>query len=226
MRISPGAAACLEPRCHVDGVTRDERLGVVEIAGDHFARVEPGPRHERDARRAAELLVEPLQRLAHLHRGAHGAQRVVLVDARHAEDAHHRVADELLDDAAVPLEHRLHLLEVARHDAPQRLGVELLSELRRARDVREHDRHDLARLALGRGGVAERGSARWAEASVRIALRPACRTDQPHAHGRAHLLARTGRSGARSRCLRWSGAQTSFCAAAREMTSAAKRGSA
>ena len=41
------------------------------------------------------------KRVPHLDRGAARPQRVVLVHDRHAEDRHHRVADELLDRAAV-----------------------------------------------------------------------------------------------------------------------------
>ena len=48
-----------------------------------------------------------------LSRGAHRAQCVVLVDRRHAEDRHHRIADELLHGAAVPFDGLPYGLEVA-----------------------------------------------------------------------------------------------------------------
>ena len=44
--------------------------------------------------------------------GAHGAERVVLVDLRHAEHGHDGVADELLDGAPVVLDRRPHRVEV------------------------------------------------------------------------------------------------------------------
>ena len=72
------------------------------------------------------------QRVAHLDRRPHRAQRVVLVHDRHAEHGHHRVADELLDRAAVALDDRLHPLEVAGEQRPQRLRVGRLAERRRA----------------------------------------------------------------------------------------------
>ena len=86
---------------------------------------------------ARELAVERGERRPHLVGGADRAQRVVLVDARDAEDGHHRIADELLDHAPVTLDDAPHLREVARHHVPQRLGVEHLAEPRRALDVRE-----------------------------------------------------------------------------------------
>ena len=52
--------------------------------------------------------------IAHLDRRPHRAQRVVLVDVRQPEDRHRRVADELLDRAAVALEDRAQLRVVAR----------------------------------------------------------------------------------------------------------------
>ena len=71
-----------------------------------------------------KLVVEVGQSDLHLGGCANGAERVVLVHGRQAEDGHDRVADELLDHAAVPLEHRLHVVEVAREHLAQRLRVD------------------------------------------------------------------------------------------------------
>ena len=98
--------------------------------------------------------------LAHLDGRPQRAQRVVLVHDRHAEDRHHRIADELLDRAAVALDDLLHLLEVAGQERPQRLRVEPLAQRGRAGDVAEQHRHRLALLALRRGadnGAAQNG---------------------------------------------------------------------
>ena len=67
-----------------------------------------------------------------------------------------RVADELLDRAAVTLEHLARGLVVARPDAPERLRVELLAERRRVRDVAEDegDRLPDHQASLGRFGRA------------------------------------------------------------------------
>ena len=77
------------------------------------------------------------QRVAHLDRSATRPQCIVLVRRRDAEHRHHGVANELLDGAAVSLDDRLHLLEVACEQRPQRLGIGLLSQLRRAAEVAE-----------------------------------------------------------------------------------------
>ena len=50
---------------------------------------------------ANELGIQADQGLAEVGRRPRGAERVVLVHLRHAEDGHRRVADELLDRAAV-----------------------------------------------------------------------------------------------------------------------------
>ena len=82
----------------------------------------------------------------HPGRGADRTECVVLVQLREAEDRHHRVADELLDDAAVLLELRAHRVEVARHHLAERLRVELLAHRGGALEVGEDDRDDLAEL--------------------------------------------------------------------------------
>ena len=88
------------------------------------------------------------------------------MDDGHAEDGHHRVADELLHGSAVRLERAAHLVEVAPHHAAHRLRVEPLAERRRAGHVGEDDRHDLAGLPLG-SGLRESGAAGRAETGPR-----------------------------------------------------------
>ena len=129
----------LEPRGDVHRVARRQPL---LGAGHDGARVQP------DARLDAELG----KRVAHLRRRPYRAERVVLVSRRHAEDRHHRVADELLDRSLVALDDRLHALEVAREQSAKRLGIQLLTQRRRARDVAEQDGD---RLALHAPMIAE-----------------------------------------------------------------------
>ena len=90
----------LEPGGEVDRVTGGQAL---RRAGDDLAG-----RHA-DAPLDAQLR----ERVAHLDRRAQRPERVVLVHDRHAEHRHHRVADELLDAAAVALDDALHPLEIA-----------------------------------------------------------------------------------------------------------------
>ena len=118
------------------------------VPDDHLAGVDADPRLDAELR----------QRVAHLDGGPHGAERVVLVHLRHAEDRHHGVADELLDGAAVPLDDRLHLVEVAREDRAQRLGVE---STRRAPSSRRRRRRGASR-PCGTRAAAGSGAARSA----------------------------------------------------------------
>ena len=108
------------------------------------------------------------------------------------EDGHHGVADELLDHAAVPLQLGPHRVEVARHHLPERLRVERLAEGRRALQVGEHDRHDLAVL-LRRAGVCERGATGEAELRNRRVLDAAgsARLHDPSLRGAAARTAAT-----------------------------------
>src|SRR6266498_4055410 len=108
--------------------------------------------------------------------GAHGAERVVLVHRRHAEDGHDRVTDELLNGAAVPLDDSLGRLEVAGHNVAQALRVDPLAERGRAGDVAEERRDDLANLADGRR-LGKRRPAGVAEARLLPVLGPAARAD-------------------------------------------------
>ena len=126
-------------------------------------------------------------RLPHLPRRAHRAQRVVLVRNGDAKDRHHRVADELLDRAAVPLEDRAEVCEVAAHARAKRLGVGGLAERGRSDEVAEEHGDDLARLALRRGD-GQLGAARAAEPCV---VRIVATTARARRHARS-LGRRTG----------------------------------
>ena len=94
-----------------------------------------------------ELAVEAGEGRPHLGGGAHRPQRVVLVDARNAEDRHDGVADELLDRAAVALEGRSCIAAKYRDiDRASASGSICSPSVRRARHVGEDDGDDLADL--------------------------------------------------------------------------------
>ena len=171
-----GLGSLLESRGHVHGVAGRQLLVGDRLTDDHLARVHAGSRRDAEPVLAPELLVETLERLAHLERRAHRAKRIVLVDGRHPEHGNDGIADELLDRAAVPLERRLHRIEVAPHHAPQRLGVEQLAERGRAGDVREDDGDHLARLGIARSRI-ERLAARAAEPCLAVVAAPAGATN-------------------------------------------------
>ena len=164
------AGGLLQPLRSVHRVARDERLAARRVTGDDLAGVDPDAHVQLDAQPAREVLVQLRKRRAHVDRGAYRTQRVVFVQLRHAEDGHHRVADELLHRSAVPLQHAAHLVEPACHHAAEGFRIELLPETRRVGDVAEDDRHGLARRGHRAGGGGERRAAGRAVASRRLVL--------------------------------------------------------
>jgi hypothetical protein len=163
--------ALLEPRGDDDRVPGGQALG---RPGHDLARIDADPQGERGPVVAGELLVQLRDGLANPGRCAHGAQGVVLVHDGHAEDGEDGVADELLDRAAVPLDHGLRRLEVAGERRAQALRVESFSQRGRAGDVALEHRDRLALLAGG-WRDAQRGTAGVAEPRPLAVLGPARR---------------------------------------------------
>jgi len=116
-----GRRRLLEPRGRIDGVAGDEPLAGRRIAGDHLARVDARAVADGHAPPRLELLVQRRQPLLHLEGGPDRPHRIVFVHAGEAEDGHDRVADVLLDGAAMPLERLAHLVEIPRHHLADRL---------------------------------------------------------------------------------------------------------
>ena len=83
--------------------------------------------------------------------GPHRPRGVVLPCPVEAEDGHRRVADELLDDAALGLDDRADGREVAAHDLLQVLRVQPLRQRGGVDEVGEQDGDELELLADGRG---------------------------------------------------------------------------
>ena len=146
--------------------------------GQHAgARVEPGP--ERPDRRDE------------VQRRADRALGVVLAGDRRAPDGHHRVADELLDRAAVPADHLAGELEVARQELARLLGVAPLGEGREADEVGEQDRDEAALGDRAGGGRAVGRPARWPSAVAPrrpSASRTPRRTSRPGASAEPQLV--------------------------------------
>ena len=128
------------------------------------------------------------ERVADRERGADSSLRVVLVRDRCAEHRHDRIADELLDGAAVALELGAHLRVVRLQQPAHVLRVHALGARGEADEVAEEAGDDLALLARGRLRF-ERRRALRAEACVIRVLAAAARADL---HAR-----RIGRAGAR-----------------------------
>jgi hypothetical protein len=96
----------------------------------------------------------------HPPRGADGADGVVLVHGGHAEDGHDRVADELLDRAALGLDLGCQRREEVPHQVAELLRVERFRPPRRADDVREEDGDELQHLLRRLRGRSGRGLGR------------------------------------------------------------------
>ena len=145
----------LQTGCGVHDVSGNEglaTLGTGVECDDRLARV------DRDAQ------LEPfvLGPVANGKSGAHGPLGVVAVRHRRTENAHHGIADELLDLPAVALELAAHALVVGDEERANVLRVELLGARGEADEVDEQHRHDAALLA-GRPWLPERGATRVAE---------------------------------------------------------------
>ena len=84
------------------------------------------------------------------------------MDGWHPEYRHHGVADVFLDGAAVVLDDVAHLVEIARHETAQRLGIYPFADSGRADRVYEHDGYCLADLVgvEGSGGLEGRTAVR------------------------------------------------------------------
>ncbi len=163
----------LQTRRGVDDVAGDHALALGRTRGeadDRLPRVDPDPHLE------SVLLVRGPG--ADRKRGAHGTLRVVLVRDGRSEDGHHRVADELLHGAAVPLQLPSQPPVVAREHGAHVLRVELLGAAREADEIGEEHGHDLALLAGLPCLLAERGRARGTEAEAVRALGATVRADQ------------------------------------------------
>ena len=85
---------------------------------------------------------ERLDPVDELQPGPHGPLRVVLVGGRDTPHRHHRVADELLHDAAVARHDPAALLEVARQELAHLLLVAGLREAREPDQVTEQHAGD------------------------------------------------------------------------------------
>ena len=105
-RISPGLGGLLQPGGDVDGVAGDERLAGGASPATTSPVFTPVRTASATPRSRSSSLLSAASALAHLAppRARRAARRPR--GLRDAEDRHHRVADELLDGAAVALERR------------------------------------------------------------------------------------------------------------------------
>jgi hypothetical protein len=157
----------LEPGGNIDRVAIREALVGVRVGGrDDLASVDAHPCGERDPVCALEIDVDPAERFLHVECGADRPDRIVLADLRQPEHGHDRVADVLLDLAAVLGQDVGHHAEVAVLDLVQGLWIDHLPEGGGALQVREDDRDGLPQL-LGRQRLRQGRAAIAAQAELR-----------------------------------------------------------
>jgi hypothetical protein len=144
----------LEP-CGDIGRVADGRVVGLEVgperADDDRAGVDADAHREPGAATGRETVREPVHRVAHRERRAHGTLRVVPVRHGRAEDGHEAVARELIHDARKAIHRRKGRPEVSLEQLVELLGIEPFGERGRPDEVAKEHR-DVAALALGPGG--------------------------------------------------------------------------
>ena len=106
----------LEAGGDVDGIAGGVEVPFAGITRHDLAGVDAYAGGQSDAPLAEKLLVQLLETRAHLGSRSDRAQSIVFMGDWNAERGYDRIADELLDGAAVALEDGAHLDEVALHD--------------------------------------------------------------------------------------------------------------
>jgi hypothetical protein len=144
----PGLRGLLQPSGEVHGGAEDH-ASHRRIRDDRDrTRVDTDP--QAKGQRQPETFPERRDTLLDVERRANGAERVVVVRRRNAEYAEDGVAREVLRASLERLQLVDDLGVVRRHHAPEALGIQPRRELRRAGEVDEHDRDDLALLHVAR----------------------------------------------------------------------------
>ncbi len=132
-----GLRRLFEARGDVHRVARRERAPLAGAADHDLAGVDADPESEP----AAEELHQPL---LHPERDLRCPLGVVLLGCGRAEHGDDRVADELLHRPAAQRDLGLHRVVEAVEQVARVLGVERRAQLRRADEVGEQDRRELA----------------------------------------------------------------------------------
>ena len=132
-----GLRRLFEARGHVDRVAGRERAALARAADRDLAGIDADPQREP----AAEELLQPL---LHPEGDLQRPLGVVLLGCGRAEHGDDRVADELLDRSAAERDLRLHRVVEAVEQVARVLRVERRAQLRRADEVGEQDRRELA----------------------------------------------------------------------------------
>ena len=124
--------------------------------------------------------VDPADLVDDLERCANRPLGVVFVGDRRPPDGHHRVADELLDDAAMTVDDLSGDREIATQEVADILGVQLFGHRREADEVDEEHRDETQ--LVGRTSVLgiELGVEAWAPRPGRRPRQPLASRRLPH----------------------------------------------
>ncbi len=151
---APRARELLHTRRQM-GCLAHGRVVHVEIAAngahDDLARVEPDPDLHVHAVRMARVFSVALHRLLHPERSVAGADSVILVGERRAEQRHDPVAHHLVDSALVAVHGFHHSIEDGVEELARLLGIAVGEELHRPLEIGE-EHGDLLALAF-QGGL-------------------------------------------------------------------------
>ena len=137
--VSGSPAACSRAATFTTSPVTGPRSALA-CAVDGLAARDAHAQAER-ARREPEAGADALHRGHEREPRPHRTLRVVVADARRAEDGHRRVPDELLELAAVARDRLAHRLEVRVLHERHVLGVEPLRQRRESDEVGEQNRH-------------------------------------------------------------------------------------
>ena len=144
-----GSCHGLEARRDVHGIAHHAVLrDAADRARDDHAGMDADAQAELDAALLLHARGVVGEDALHRERGAERPLRVVLVRDGRTEYDEDRVADELLDGPVVPDRLLGEILEDARHQDLQLLGIHLVGELGESGEVGEEHRHETALLRL------------------------------------------------------------------------------
>ena len=174
MRTSPGAAACSSRAAVFTGSPVTSARPPLGSPDDADAGVHADADDQAHPPYLLELDVQRVDAGDEVERSSACAVGIVLVGDGDAEDAHDGVADELLDRPPVAVQSLLAGCVVAKLDAPERLGIQSLTEGRRAHEVAEEQADELPELGRLGGG---------------LEARPALRTELGRCRGRRSTCA-------------------------------------
>ena len=132
-----GLRRLFEPRGHVHRVAGRERAALARAAHRDLTGIDADPQRQP----AAEELLQPL---LHPESDLQRPLGVILLGGRRTEHGDDRVADELLDRSAAERDLRRHRVVEAVEQVACMFGIERRAELRRADEVGEQDRRELA----------------------------------------------------------------------------------